>query len=317
MLDIGLEIRILRERLQVSAKELAEKVGVSQSQISRLEKGQRRIDTQVLRKIADALGVEPSYFFGESAAVPEAGEIPAPVPAAIGRLIRSERRRRHVSAEDLAGKVGAPKTVIQSIEVGKREASPELLDRILKTLKLSPSVLIEAQQKAIRALEAQVERLNSALSEVTHRELKLAAPSEDAAIARRGIPVFRTDAGYPSQFDAGGRPIGDVADYLYLPDLGDEAAFALRAVDDSMESPSAESFREGDLLVFSDATLRSRDFAFVRVADESAVFRQVFFESGAAVRLQPLNLSYPAATLERSAILGTWVLAAHVARCSE
>ena len=81
MLDIGLEIRILRERLKVSAKELAERVGLSQSQMSRLEKGQRRIDTKVLHRIADALGVDPSHFFrGEGE--PAEGDIPPILPGA-------------------------------------------------------------------------------------------------------------------------------------------------------------------------------------------------------------------------------------------
>ena len=64
-LNIGLEIKILRERKRMSGKELAEKIGLSQSQMSRLEKGQRRIDAQVLHKIARALDVRPSFFFGE------------------------------------------------------------------------------------------------------------------------------------------------------------------------------------------------------------------------------------------------------------
>ena len=39
MLDIGLEVKILRERIKMSAKDLAEMIGLSQSQMSRLEKG--------------------------------------------------------------------------------------------------------------------------------------------------------------------------------------------------------------------------------------------------------------------------------------
>jgi transcriptional regulator with XRE-family HTH domain len=38
-MDIGLEIRLLRERKQITGKELAERIGLSQSQMSRLEKG--------------------------------------------------------------------------------------------------------------------------------------------------------------------------------------------------------------------------------------------------------------------------------------
>ena len=75
MLDVGLEVRILRERLKISAKELAERIGLSQSQMSRLEKGQRRVDTRVLAKISEALNVDPAYFFGGQE-LPVSGVIP-------------------------------------------------------------------------------------------------------------------------------------------------------------------------------------------------------------------------------------------------
>ena len=166
MLDIGLEIRILRERMKVSAKELAEKVGLSQSQISRLEKGQRRIDTQVLHRIAQALGVSVSHFF-KGGEVPGDDAFPRILPDTVGKLIRSERRRKHISAEELATRVGKPKALIQNIEEGKREPDADLLGRIIKALRLSPIVLIGSQQKMIHGLEAQVARLNVALSETT------------------------------------------------------------------------------------------------------------------------------------------------------
>ena len=320
MLDIGLEIRILRERLKVSAKELAARVGLSQSQISRLEKGQRRIDADVLRRIASALGVDPSHFFRDehgvdTSAAPLADDaaIAAPVPAALGQLIRSERRRRHVSAEDLAAKIGKPKAVLQNIEDGKREADPEVLDKIVRALKLGPGVLLGAQRQAIKALEAQVTRLSGALAQTTRGELSLA--NEDGEERRPGVPVIGAlGESYPVEFDAAGRPIGDVVDYVYLPELEHEAAFALHVVGDSMETYATPCFREGDLVIFAEIPLRSRDFAFVRLSDGSTTFRQVFFEAGGRVRLQPLNLSYPSQTCARESTVGSWRLVGYVAK---
>ncbi|RMG08184.1 MAG: XRE family transcriptional regulator, partial [Planctomycetota bacterium] len=69
----GTEIKLLREQRKLSAKELAERVGLSPSQMSRLESGQRRVDAVLLSKIARALDVHPSYFFREA-------EAPAPAP---------------------------------------------------------------------------------------------------------------------------------------------------------------------------------------------------------------------------------------------
>ena len=321
MLDIGLEIRILRERMKISAKELAEKVGLSQSQMSRLEKGQRRIDTQVLRQISDALDVDPSYFFGGGSA-PSEGVIPAPLPPALGKVIRSERRKRHISAEDLASKVGRTKVVIHNVEEGKHPLEPELAESILKALRLPSNVFLGAQEQVIRTLEAQVARLNEALAEAHRSDLDLVGAggagevSEAGAsdgLRRRGTPVLGTLAdGYPQEFDSAGRPSREAEDFLYIPELDHVDGFALHAQGDSMESNSAVSFREGDLLILAPLPLRSRDFAFVRLKDCPATFRMVFFEPRGRVRLQPLNLNYPAATFPRGDVTSTWRLVGHV-----
>jgi transcriptional regulator with XRE-family HTH domain len=316
VLDIGLEIRILRERLKISAKDLAEKVGLSQSQMSRLEKGQRRIDTQVLRQIAEALEVAPSYFF-RGASIPNQAVLPALLPQALGKVIRSERRKRHISAEELASKVGRTKAAIQTVEEGRVPLEPALAESILKVLRLPSSVLLGAQEQVIRTLEAQVARLNEALAEAHRADLELVdgaeSPSVSGGLKRRGTPVLGTRAdGYPQEFDSAGRPAREAEEFLFIPELDPVDGFALYAQGDSMEASSTESFREGDLLILAPLPLRSRDFAFVRLRNAPATFRQVFFEPKARVRLQPLNLNYPATFVPRSDVLFTWRLAGHV-----
>ena len=64
-MDIGSQIKLLREERRITGKDLALKIGLSQSQMSRLEKGQRRIDTEVLGRIATALDVSHAMFFDE------------------------------------------------------------------------------------------------------------------------------------------------------------------------------------------------------------------------------------------------------------
>ena len=74
MLDIGAQIKRLREEQHLTGKDLAKRIGLSQSQMTRLEKGQRRIDTEILVRIADALEVSPARFFsGEGEPPPRAG----------------------------------------------------------------------------------------------------------------------------------------------------------------------------------------------------------------------------------------------------
>ena len=309
MIDIGLEIRILRERLKMSAKELAERVGLSQSQMSRLEKGQRRIDTQVLRRVAEALGVDPSYFFRGEETLAETDAIPPSTPPELGKVVRAERRNRHVSADELASRVGKPRAVIQSIEEGKREIDPELAQSIAKALRLPPTFFLGAQQRVIEGLRLQIVRLNEALAEASRGQLEL------GGVARQGTPVLGSVAdGYPQRFDAAGRPALEATDFLYVPEVEQPESFALSVVGDSMESASAPSFREGDLLVLAPGALRSRDFAFVRLLDAQATFRQVFFEPAGQVRLQPLNLAYAAEVYPRQRVLATWRLVGHIAR---
>ena len=89
-------------------------------------------------------------------------------------------------------------------------------------------------------------------------------------------------------------------------------------VGDSMEAPVRPSFAEGDLAVFSGEPLRSRDFALVRrrspvEGDGEVTFRQVFFDPGGKVRLQPLNLNYTAEVYPKKQVLGMWKLVAHLA----
>ena len=63
MLDIGARIKSLREARQITGKDLAEQIGLSPSQMTRLEKGQRRVDSEVIVKLAEALETSPAAFF--------------------------------------------------------------------------------------------------------------------------------------------------------------------------------------------------------------------------------------------------------------
>jgi transcriptional regulator with XRE-family HTH domain len=63
--NIGLKITRLREAQGLTTTQLAEKVGISQAQISRLENGKQGFRSATLSKIANALGVKMSFFFQE------------------------------------------------------------------------------------------------------------------------------------------------------------------------------------------------------------------------------------------------------------
>lgn len=63
-MEVGERIRALRERRDWTQKKLAEKVGINLSVFNRIEMGDRKIRTDELTKIADALGVTTDYLLG-------------------------------------------------------------------------------------------------------------------------------------------------------------------------------------------------------------------------------------------------------------
>lgn len=318
--QIGLEIKVLRERLQLSAKELAERVGLSPSQMSRLESGQRRVDAVMLSKIARALEVHPSHFFQDfegdggaevEAGPPAEGERPAvlgePAPH-LGKLIRATRRRKHVTADELGKRIGKGKIFVQDLESGRSDlVSAEVLQKIAKALKIEPELLLEAQRAEIRELRRSLKRLERAHTDRTLGELQL----EDPSSARRGVPIVAGEGGgLPHAFD-GGRPEGRIDDYLYAPGIPSQG-FAVRWGGDEMTSPVAPSFPPGELLVFSsERPARHQDFVLAVLPGRS-LFRQLFMDPK-GLRLQPLNLDYPPLILERDEVSELFVLVARVA----
>jgi len=61
--DIGATVKAIRTELGMTTTKLAEKVGISQAQISRLENGQQGFRSGTLVKLAKALKVPPFRLF--------------------------------------------------------------------------------------------------------------------------------------------------------------------------------------------------------------------------------------------------------------
>lgn len=334
---IGLEIKLLRERLKLSAKDLSERIGLSPSQMSRLESGQRRVDAVLLSKIARALGVHPSYFFdaaasdpnraapladpapeeaAEAAALPEPGE----PTGQLGRLIKAKRHERHLTPEELGQRIGKGRTFVLDLEAGQgiEFVTGEALGKIARALKLEPEQLLDAQRAEIRDLKRSLARLERAHTDRTLGELTLGgeATSDGAGTTRRGVPlVAGEDGGLPARFD-GRSPLDRVVDYLYVPGLRIGSGFAVSWQGEEMQAPGGPSFRSGDLLVFSsDREPRHRDFVLAVLGGEPgprSLFRQLFLDPKGKVRLQPLNLDDPPLILERDEVRELFLLVARL-----
>ena len=60
---IGSRIRIKRTSLGMSQREFSERLGIDQSDLAAFEVGARRINANLLFRIAKSLDVRPDYFF--------------------------------------------------------------------------------------------------------------------------------------------------------------------------------------------------------------------------------------------------------------
>lgn len=66
MNDIGVKIKSLRKERKLTLKQIADHTNLSISFLSQVERSKSSITLESLKKISEALGVNPSYFFSES-----------------------------------------------------------------------------------------------------------------------------------------------------------------------------------------------------------------------------------------------------------
>ena len=63
-MTLGTRVKASRERARLSQRELADKIGISEISVMRLEKGRRAAKSDELEKIATALDVPLPYLVG-------------------------------------------------------------------------------------------------------------------------------------------------------------------------------------------------------------------------------------------------------------
>ena len=317
--SIGAQIKVLREQRQITGKDLAKQIGLSQSQMSRLEKGQRRIDTEILAKIAGALDVPPALFFGDaqgSAAETEPLTARREKELALARLhtelgkrIRHERRQRHLTVEDLARKTGHTRAYVQAVEEGRRNGlAGDFLRKACRLLAIDPFDAVDFQERIIRDLKTRVHQLD------LKSQLELQGAELDTSEQVLGTPILVGDEDiYPVEFSTDGEPIAAVEGYLNLPDLVGRPTFAVRVAGGEMTGLASPSFLEGDLVVFAtDRSARSGELAFVRFAGNRTTFRRIYHDDDSVFRLQALAPEAPPILLSLNEVASAWPLVAHI-----
>jgi len=262
----------------------------------------------------------------------------------VGTTIRDRRMKLGLTVTALAEAVGTSKSYLSMIENDRVDAPPsrEVLARIERALDITPGELVRlgdwqstpaGVKREIEELREQARRgadLAKWLRESTGRRagggrnldrvfrsgelrkrIDSALPGDGNVETDRPLPVHyqvplinKVAAGYPTDFTDLDYPARVADQYVGCPEVDDPQAFAARVVGESMRP----NYGEGDIVVFSPAaSVASGDDCFVRLEpDHECTFKRVFFEEGDCIRLQPINPSFAARTVEREAVAGLY-----------
>lgn len=248
----------------------------------------------------------------------------------LGQIIREYREKKSLTLDEVSRRTGYSKPYLSTIETGRVKNPPadELLVKLEKILGFEagglthiahleklPADVRESYEKSQAEISEWRALVNQFLHEgksteelaAKYRELvgETQPNAESVHIAGKFVPVINAVmAGYPVDFDDKGYPPGGADDYVRCPDLHDPSSFAVRVVGDSMQP----KYYEGDIIIFSPAAnVKNGDDCFVRMTDpHETTFKQVFFEEGGQIRLQPRNNNYAPLTLPREKINGLW-----------
>ncbi len=227
----------------------------------------------------------------------------APIHRYIGRIIHLMRKEKGMRQSELALLTGLKQPNLSRIENGLVSPRQGTLEKIAKAL----------------GVEVQVFYSESKVQEVG-REWAASLGPKHAALRRAGkltpVALIETAGGYPAQLNAQGEPTGPLEVMLQLPPFDNEPdgsqRFGLRVQGDSMQGTAGDSFKSGEIVVFSSGPeVKSGDFAFVFLRD-TGVFRRVEFADGDQVRLVALNSNYQPTLVPRSEVRRMWKLVRHM-----
>jgi len=245
----------------------------------------------------------------------------APIHRYIGRIIHLMRKEKGMRQSELALLTGLKQPNLSRIENGLVSPRQVTLEKIAKALG------VEVQEFYSERKVQEVERKWAASLGPKHAALMLAGKVSP-------VPLLDTSAGMPGRLDPSGEPQAHLEIMMQLPPLENEGSqrFSVRVSDDSMLGAGPESFRPGDVVVFSNGQeVRHGDFAFIMLP-ESSIFRRVEFVGGnvfnvmpspdgpgeanateaQSLRLLALNPQYQERVIQRQDIRQVWRLSRHI-----
>lgn len=127
-LSLGEKIRIIRNEKNMSLQELADKVGISLSYLSEIERGTVYPALNTLKRIAGGLEVQAATLMGHE--------------GTLGHKLKSLRDEYGLTQAQLANMAGVTAGLIGQIEQGKVQPSLKTLEKLAEVMGVSPCYFI-------------------------------------------------------------------------------------------------------------------------------------------------------------------------------
>jgi len=137
---IGSEIRRLRRQRGLTLKELADKVGLSTSYLSEVERELKRPSIEVLEKLTNILRIPVGSLVPVSQAY-DAG-MASGMSSRLGKKLKQLRESMNLSQAELAQRAGLSGGLIGQIESGRTRPSLKTVQRLADALGVSPCYLV-------------------------------------------------------------------------------------------------------------------------------------------------------------------------------
>lgn len=127
-LALGEKIRIIRNEKDMSLQELADKIGISLSYLSEIERGTVYPALNTLKRVAEGLGIPATALMGHE--------------GTLGHKLKSLREEYGLTQAQLANMAGVTAGLIGQIEQGKVQPSLKTLEKLAEVMGVSPCYFI-------------------------------------------------------------------------------------------------------------------------------------------------------------------------------
>jgi len=166
-MSVGENIRYYRKKAGLKTYELAIKLQMNSSLLSRYEKNRLNVNTETISGIAKALNITEQDLFAET-------------PLTLGEKIKKARNDKGLTQEQLADKIGKTESSIRKYEAGLVEIPFSVIRQISEKLEIEFNYLVTEDEK-----KEPIPKKETNLADMTIFDLHMLITNASVELAKR------------------------------------------------------------------------------------------------------------------------------------